>query len=98
MLTHAQAEQLMHRGFLIHLGVYVPVVAGLMAMNFSRHPEKPWSLWVAGGWGLGVALHASLVYLIPQAREKIVERTIARVERREARRAQRPHARHHVGT
>ena len=90
MVTRAQAERRIHRGFYIHLGVYVSVVSGLTAMNLSRHPEKPWSLWVAAGWGMGVALHGSLVYLLPhQYHEQIIDRTIARMERRHARRVQR---------
>lgn len=85
MVTRQQAETQIERGFFIHLGVYVPVVVGLITLNMTRHPEKVWSLWVAGGWGLGIALHAALVYLTPH--ERAIEQTMHRMERREQRRA-----------
>jgi predicted membrane channel-forming protein YqfA (hemolysin III family) len=51
------------RGFLIHLGVYVLVVATLVALNVLTNPAKLWSLWVLAGWGIGVAAH-DLVLLL----------------------------------
>ena len=51
------------RGFLIHLGVYVLVVGGLVALNVLTNPAKLWSLWVLAGWGIGVAAH-DLVLLL----------------------------------
>ena len=85
MVTPQQAEAQIERGFFIHLGVYVPVVAGLIALNMTRHPERVWSWWVAGGWGAGVALHAILVYLTPHKRA--LEQTMHRMRQREERRA-----------
>ena len=51
------------RGFLIHLGIYVLVVVGLVALNLFTNPAKLWSLWVLAGWGIGVAAH-DLVLLL----------------------------------
>jgi hypothetical protein len=86
MITHQQAEERVQVGFFIHLAAYVLVVGGLIALNFTRNPDKLWSIWVACGWGLGVILHGAGVFLIPRSRERAIQRTMERVERREARR------------
>ena len=86
MTTHAEAEHRVTTGFGIHLIVYLLVVGGLAAMNYQRNPDNLWVLWVAGGWGLGVALHAVNVFLRPAQREKMIARTAERMDRREARR------------
>lgn len=88
-MTRQDALKRVKLGFYIHAGVFVGVVGGLMILNFSRHPEKPWSLWVLGGWGLGVAFHGAAVFLSSRSRERMVERTIHRVERRSERHARR---------
>src|SRR6478609_4692166 len=45
------------RGFLIHLCVYVVVVAGLAAINLTKNPSHPWFLWVLVAWGIALAVH-----------------------------------------
>lgn len=45
------------RAFYLHLSRYVLVCALLVAINLLTRPAHLWSLWVVGGWGLGVALH-----------------------------------------
>ena len=85
MITHDQAEDRVKLGFFIHLAVYVAVVGGLMALNFTRSPEKMWSVWVACGWGIGVAAHGAAIFMSPVARERAIQRTQERVQRREAR-------------
>lgn len=82
MITHQQAKQRVKLGFVIHLAVYVAVVAGLMALNFTRNPEKLWSVWVALGWGGGVVLHGLSVIVNEKSRERIIQRKLARMERR----------------
>jgi len=44
-------------GFLIHLCVYVVVIAGLAAINLTRNPSHPWFLWVLVAWGIALAAH-----------------------------------------
>jgi hypothetical protein len=51
------------RGFLIHLGVYVLVVLGLIAFNLVNNPTKLWSLWVLAGWGIGIAAHGGVIWM-----------------------------------
>jgi transcriptional regulator with XRE-family HTH domain len=50
------------RRFYVHLFQYVVVVLALLAINLTVSPRNLWVLWVMGGWGLGVLLHASRVF------------------------------------
>ncbi len=49
------------KGFYVHLLVFAVVVAGLFAINASTGGSW-WVLWVAFGWGIGVAAHALAVF------------------------------------
>jgi hypothetical protein len=79
MATHEQAEMRVQRGFMIHVIVFCLVVTGLAVFNYQQNPDRPWSAWVAGGWGLGVLCHAAAFFL---NRERMIERTENRMERR----------------
>lgn len=46
------------RGLAIHAFVYGGVIALLIAVNFAGGKHHYWALWVAVGWGLGLAFHA----------------------------------------
>jgi hypothetical protein len=83
-LFHEQAQHRVFLGFYIHLAVFLVVNVALGMMNYLNNPDRPWFLWVVAGWGIGVALHAFLVYH-PQSRERAVHRTAERLERRAAR-------------
>lgn len=82
MATHQQAETRVERGFWIHLACYVLVVSGLAILNFTRNPDNLWVMWVAGGWGIGIAAHAFAFFT---SREKLVDRAMERMDRREER-------------
>lgn len=84
MATQAKAEDRLDMGFAIHAAVYVIVVGGLFYLNYTRNPDRMWVLWVAGGWGLGVALHAFLTYA-PGFREKSIAKKQERMDKRENR-------------
>lgn len=84
MATRELAEQRINRGFFIHLMVYAAVVGGLGYMNYTRNPDNLWVLWVAGGWGLGILLHAVLAFS-PGPREKAIHRQLARENKRDTR-------------
>ncbi len=45
------------RGFYSNLVTYVVINAFLAVLNLLTDPSYLWFLWVAGGWGLAVALH-----------------------------------------
>ncbi len=49
------------KGFYIHLGIYVAVVAGLVLLDWLAGGAW-WSHWVLLGWGIGVAGHAFGVF------------------------------------
>jgi hypothetical protein len=49
-------------GFYIHGLVFLLVNALLLGLNLSLSPEELWMPWVFVGWGLGVLLHAALVF------------------------------------
>jgi len=83
MATRAEAENRAQLGFWIHFAAYVIVISGLAALNLTRNPDKLWFLWVLGGWGIGVAAHALSFFALPEARERIISRTMDRMNRRE---------------
>lgn len=50
------------KGFYGNLAAYIIFVGGLMVLNLMTSPEYLWFLWPAGGWGIGVAVHAMKVF------------------------------------
>ena len=64
-------------GFFIHLGVFVVVNALLLAINLATSATYLWVKWSLLGWGLGLALHAALLFFLPKARA-LRQRMIAR--------------------
>jgi hypothetical protein len=89
MISRTEAEQRVFIGFWIHFGIYLAVICGLAALNISRNPDKLWFLWVACGWGIGVGVHALSLFALPGGRERMIEHTADRMERRADRREQR---------
>lgn len=59
MASRARVDQWMEFGLGIHAAAYVAVVGGLASLNSKRSADKPWVLWVARGWGIGLAAHAA---------------------------------------
>ena len=45
-----------------HLAIFVLVNAGLTTLNLVRNPDKLWFYWPLVGWGLGILLHAWIVF------------------------------------
>jgi len=50
------------RGFYTHLAVYLAVNALLYLINMITSPDTLWFFWPLMGWGIGIALHAVLVF------------------------------------
>ena len=50
-------------GLYIHAGVYIAVNAFLAAVQLQTTPQLHWNLWPLAGWGLGLAIHATVVLL-----------------------------------
>lgn len=59
MTTRTNVDDFMDLSLGIHAAAYVAVVGGLAVLNLQRTPERPWVLWVARGWGIGLAAHAA---------------------------------------
>lgn len=55
---------------LIHAVAYIAVIALCAALALSHSPPRQWFLWVAAGWGIGLAAHALAVWLT-QARHSV---------------------------
>jgi hypothetical protein len=51
------------RVFLVHAAIYAAVVLALAALNLWRAPDRLWVIWVALGWGIGLAAHGLGLYL-----------------------------------
>ncbi|HEY6241503.1 MAG TPA: 2TM domain-containing protein [Burkholderiales bacterium] len=71
------------RRFYIHLYQYIIVVAALFAMNLITTPHRMWAQWVMIGWGIGVLMHASMVFgrswlLGPDWERRQVEKRLGR--------------------
>jgi hypothetical protein len=50
------------RGFYTHLAVYLAVNTLLFLIDTIASPDTLWFFWPLMGWGLGIALHAILVF------------------------------------
>jgi transcriptional regulator with XRE-family HTH domain len=71
------------RRFYTHVLKYIVVSLVLLAVNVYFTPQHLWVLWVMGGWGLGVLMHASRVFgpnwfLGPEWERKQVENRLRR--------------------
>ncbi|HYF21523.1 MAG TPA: 2TM domain-containing protein [Ramlibacter sp.] len=66
-LDDSQLERLARRraaarmGWYLHAGIYLLVTAGLALL--STLSVRPWAVYPAVGWGLGVAVHGLVVFL-----------------------------------
>ncbi len=80
-MTHEQFEALARKranakaGWLVHAGIYLSVNAVLMGIALwqGRH----WSVFPALGWGLGLLVHALVVWFTgvgSALRERLLER------------------------
>jgi hypothetical protein len=54
--------------FLLHVGTYGVVISGLFLINLMAGIGHPWFLLPAFGWGLFVALHGLVMYLLLNVR------------------------------
>lgn len=52
----------MKMGWYLHAGVYIAV--NLMLATLSALSERQWAVYPALGWGLGLAIHGVVVYLV----------------------------------
>lgn len=50
------------RRFYQHCLRYIVINLILLGINLTLAPHRLWALWVLGGWGLGLALHAFRIF------------------------------------
>ena len=74
-------------GWFIHAGVYVLVniVLFVLASQAVDMGRRPWNIYPALGWGLGLALHGVSVFVLGTGsglRERMVQREKEALQRR----------------
>jgi signal transduction histidine kinase len=70
-------------GFYAHLASYVGVIGLLFVINMLTSPTKPWFLWPAFGWGIGVFSHYMGVFGSRWVKERFFDPAVEREVRRE---------------
>jgi hypothetical protein len=61
------------KGFYAHLAVYAIVNAGLFLINLAAGGGHWWFYWPLVGWGVGLAIHAVMVFAIEGPRGRAWE-------------------------
>jgi hypothetical protein len=70
-------------GLYIHAAVYSAVNAFLALVQLQTTPQLHWNLWPLAGWGLGLAIHASVVLLAASGlRERMEAAELKRLDSR----------------
>ena len=69
--------------FYLHAFRYVVVMLILFTINWLTGPQRLWVVWVAAGWGIGLAFHAFRVFgpvwmLGPEWEKRQVEKRLGR--------------------
>lgn len=49
-------------GFYVHLAVFIVVMTALIIIDWRGEPNEWWVQWPLLGWGLGMVMHALLVF------------------------------------
>jgi hypothetical protein len=68
-------------GFYIHLAVFVIVNTLLVAVNLVTSAQHLWFVWPLMGWGLGIAVHALLIFTMPgmtDMRRRMIQKELRR--------------------
>lgn len=85
-LAHKRASAKM--GWYIHACVYIAVNGFLVLRTLLVDGARPWNVYPALGWGLGLALHFVSVFVMGQGsglRERLVQRERERLQREQGR-------------
>jgi hypothetical protein len=98
MSDHLSPEEIEHLarrragaklGWYVHACVYVAVNLTLFALAYYGYRQRPWSVFPALGWGVGLVLHGLSVFVLGKGsslRERMVERERERLQRAQDRR------------
>lgn len=71
------------RGFYLHVIKYVTINLVLLVINLLTLPQHLWVLWVIGGWGIGLVIHAfrvfrPIAFLGPEWERRQIEKRLGR--------------------
>lgn len=71
------------RGFYLHVIKYIAINLILLVINLLTPHQHLWVLWVIGGWGIGLAIHAFRIFrpvaiLGPEWERREVEKRLGR--------------------
>jgi hypothetical protein len=75
-------------GWYIHACVYIAVNTFIVLTWQMGYRERPWNIYPAMGWGLGLALHFVSVFVLGRGsglREQMVRRERERIQREQNR-------------
>jgi hypothetical protein len=61
------------KGFYAHLVVYAIINTGLLLINLATEGSSWWFYWPLVGWGVGLAIHAVMVFVIEGPRGHVWE-------------------------
>ncbi len=95
-LSSEEIERLAHKrarakmGWYFHLTVYIVVNLFLFVVSYYGFRSRPWNLYPALGWGLGLLLHGASVFLLSSGSgigESMVQRERERLQRQQDGRA-----------
>lgn len=82
--SRARRRVAIKSGFYVHAIVFVAVNLGLYAIaQLTPHPR--WHVWPLWGWGLGLAIHGLVAFVVLQGdglRERMLEAERERLRRR----------------
>lgn len=69
-------------GFYVHLAVYCITNGMLYVINMMASPSIHWYRYVVVGWGIGLALHFFMVYVVDgmHLRERLVQQELKRMQ------------------
>lgn len=70
-------------GFYIHLAVYILVNSLLITINLTTAPAAYWFVWPLLGWGMGVLIHALVVFVFGEGtaiRKRMLEDEMGKEE------------------
>lgn len=76
-------------GWYLHACLYLVVNIALFAASYYGYRHRPWSVFPAVGWGVGLAFHGISVFLLGKGsglRERLVARERERLQRDQERR------------
>jgi hypothetical protein len=91
-LTPEEVERLARKragaklGWYAHAVVYLLVNTAMFAASYYGLRQRPWTIYPAMGWGLGLILHGIAVFVLgagSSLRESMVQRERERLQRRQ---------------